>query len=81
MLGSLAIGVLPLAVFGRGQGSNTTLRVIFDSIDNSARVTRIRVGGEGENFRPGRDSHELTGNMQQVRWRAGNAVRECPAGG
>jgi hypothetical protein len=55
-------------------------------------VTRIRqpsirlrrAQGEGENFRyvrPGRNTHELTGNMQRVRWRVGNAVWDCPAGG
>lgn len=106
LLGSLAIGAL-LAVSAAPaasaedtrtlrtfycQGSNTTLRIIFDSSDNTARVTRIRqptirlrrAEGEGENFRyvrPGRDTHELTGNMEQVRWRVGNAVWECPAGG
>src|SRR5262245_46866494 len=73
-------------------GSNTTLRVIFDSGDNTALVTRIRqpsirlqrAGGEGENFRyvrPGRNTHELTGNMEQVRWRVGNAAWDCHAGG
>jgi hypothetical protein len=73
-------------------GSNTTLRIIFDSSDDTALVTRIRqpgirlrrAEGEGENFRyvrPGRNTHELTGNMQQVRWRVGNAVWDCPAGG
>lgn len=106
LLGSLAIGAL-LAVSAAPtasaedartlrtfycQGSNTTLRIIFDSSDNTARVTRIRqptirlrrAESEGENFRyvrPGRDTHELTGNMEQVRWRVGNAVWECPAGG
>ena len=73
-------------------GSNTTLRVIFDSSDDTAVVTRIRqpsirlrrAQGEGDNFRyvrPGRNTHELTGNLQQVRWRVGAAVWDCPAGG
>ncbi len=72
--------------------SNTTLRIIFDSSDNTATVTRIRqpnirlqrADGEGENFRyvrPRRNTHELTGNMEQVRWRVGNAAWDCPAGG
>lgn len=49
-------------------GSNTTLRVIFNSSDNTALVTRIRqpsirlrrVQGEGENFRYVRPGETLT---------------------
>jgi hypothetical protein len=106
LLGALAVGVLLAASAASAasaestrtlrtyycQGSNTTLRIIFDASDNTADVNRIRqptirlrrAQGEGENFRyvrPGRNTHELTGNMQQVRWRVGNAVWDCSAGG
>ena len=72
--------------------TNTTLRVIFDTSDNTATVTRIRQPNirleradpqAGDEFRYVRSNnrHELSGNLQQVRWRVGQAVWDCPAGG
>jgi len=72
--------------------TNTTLRIIFDTSDNTATVTRIRqpnirlerVDPQGDDeFRYVRSNHrhELSGNQQQVRWRVGQAVWDCSAGG
>jgi hypothetical protein len=72
--------------------TNTTLRVIFDSRDDTATVTRIRQpnikldraeprGGDQFRYVRNNNRHELSGTMQRVRWRVGQAVWECPAGG
>ena len=72
--------------------TNTRLRIIFDSSDNTATVTRIRQpsirlqradpqGDDEFHYVRSNNRHELSGNFRHVRWRVGQAVFECPAGG
>ncbi len=66
--------------------NSTALRVIFNDERGTAtvvpfgrpsiRLTRVSVAGAG--FRYTRnDSHELSGNREEVRWRAGSATWTC----
>jgi hypothetical protein len=71
--------------------SGNTLRIIFDSHDDTVTVTRMRQPSirlrrapqEGGDFHYVRSNnrHELTGNAQHVRWRVGAAVWNCVASG
>src|SRR5262245_55679662 len=72
-------------------GSGNTLRIIFDSSNDTAIVTRMRQpnvrlqraasAGEGFHYTRSSNTHELTGTLQQVRWRVGNSTWDCHASG
>ena len=72
--------------------ANTTLRVIFDSSDDTVIVTRIRQpdirldraepeGDDAFRYVRSNNRHELSGDFEHVRWRVGRAEWDCRAGG
>lgn len=69
--------------------NSTVLRVLFDSEGGTATVVPFarpsirltRAEGNGESFRyVRRDTHELSGDSQQVTWRVGRAQWTCRRG-
>ncbi len=70
--------------------NSTMLRVIFNDERGTATVVPYgrpsirlqRAAGDATNFRYARRSnYELSGNLQEVRWRAGQAEWTCRAAG
>lgn len=68
--------------------NSTVLRVIFNEERGTATVVPYgrpsirlqRADGDAANFRYERRSYELSGNLQEVQWRAGQAEWTCRAG-
>lgn len=68
--------------------NSTVLRVIFNDERGTATVVPYgrpsirlqRAEGDASNFHYARRSYELSGNLQEVQWRAGQAQWTCRAG-
>ena len=69
--------------------NSTMLRVVFNEERGTATVVPYgrpsirlqRAEGDANNFRYARRSYQLSGNLEEVQWRAGRAEWTCRASG